>query len=101
MSRVRRWYKYNNAWGGQHNRLNYYFVGNLPNCCVLTADNICAVKGIYSEVLQGVPIVYGANPKTFSGDTKLSSYISAALASGNFAPSGPLQKPYVYVRNYF
>ena len=98
--RVRRWYTYNNTPGGQQNQLNYFFIGSLPNACLSTANNICAVKGIYSETPLGQPIVtYGTNPKTFTSDTKLSSYINAALASGNPAPANP-QKPYVYVRNF-
>jgi len=94
----RRWYVYNcgYGWGGQHTAQNYNFVNDFPNVCQCQGNNICAVLGIYSENLGGVPVTYGNNPKTFSADPTLDSYITDALASGNCSPSYP--KPYVYVR---
>jgi len=99
MSRIRRWYAYNNVPGGQLSQLNYFYFGNLPNACMLLANNICAVKGIYADVVNGVLTTYGTNPKTFASDTKIASYIIAALGAGIASPAPP-QKPYVYVRNF-
>ena len=98
MSKVRRWYTYNNSPGGQQNHLNYFVVQGFPNACQLpSGNNICAVKGVYSESIVGSPpVTYGTHPKTFTSDTRLSSYINAALASTTYTPSSP-QKPYVYM----
>ena len=102
MSKVRRWYTYNNSPGGQYNHLNYFLTlppYYLPNSCLSTANNICAVKGIFSEVVGGVTSFYPTNPKPFAGDVKLSIYINSALAGGHPSPH-VIQKPYVYVRNF-
>ena len=103
MSRIRKWYVYNGTAGGQHNHLNYFFIdpNYLPNACLMVADNICAVKAIYSESNFGLPpIIYGTNSKNFVLDPKLSFYIDVALASGTRTPASG-QKTYVYVRDFF
>ena len=70
--------------------------------CVTPASNICAIKGIYSEITQGFPTIYGNHPKSFLSDSKLSSYITEALGSSHPAPGLiPGRKKYVYVRDEF
>ena len=96
----RQWYKYNGTPGGQHNQLNYFFVGELPNCCLTTANNICAVLGVYSVTTATGTIIYGTNPRTFASDPRLDSYITIALGLGIPAPAGGGQKPYVYPRSF-
>jgi len=100
MSTIRRWYAYNNASGGQHNQLNYFFIATFPNACLTSANNICAVKGVYSQTTGAGTTTYGTNPKSFTLDPNLDSYITDAFASGIPAPSNPGQKRYVYVRNF-
>jgi len=98
---TRRWYSYNNASGGQHNQLNYFFISTFPNACLTSANNICAVKGVYSQTSgSGTTTTYGTNPKSFTLDPNLDSYITDAFSAGSPAPSGPGQKRYVYVRNF-
>jgi len=97
---IRRWYSYNGTSGGQLSATNYFFDANIdPDIdCGTPANNICAVKGIYSITTFGSgTITYGTNPKTFNDDPMLESYIIGAFGSGlPFPASG--QKPYVYVR---
>jgi hypothetical protein len=98
----RRWYAFNGTPGGQKNQLNYFFISEFPNACLTTASNICAVLGVYSIVPSvGSPTIFGTNPRAFTADPKLDSYITQALASSNPAPSAlPGQKKYVYVRSF-
>jgi len=98
MSVTRRWYTYNCASGGQHNHLNYFYIGNFFGC-LTAANNICSVLGIYSEDTGSSTITYGTNPKSFASDQQLDSYITDAFAGGTSAPSLSGQKRYVYVRN--
>jgi len=95
---TRRWYSYNCASGGQHNATNYYFVEDFPNNCQSCANDICVVLGVYSMVVGGVTTTFGTHPRTFTADPKLASYITQALATGCYKPSGVGQKPYVYMR---
>jgi hypothetical protein len=100
MSRIRRWYTYNLTPGGQYNQLNYWitpFPYQLPNACLTSANNICAVKGIFSETVNGITYTYGNNPKNFASDNKLWSYLNGALGTGHSYPFAG-NKPYVYVR---
>ena len=97
---TRRWYVFINIPGGQHGHWAYYFISNFPNACLTSANNICAVFGIYSEIISGVTFTYGTQPKSFTSDWRLDSYITDAYASGTPEPSGPGQKRYVYVRNF-
>ena len=94
---TRRWYSYNGTPGGQHTAQNYFFIANFPNACATPANNICAVLGIYSETLGGgSTTTYGTNPKTFTADPRLDSYITQAFSSVQPAPT--LGRPFVYVR---
>ena len=94
----RQWYSYNGAPGGQHNQLNYFFITSFPNACLTTANNICAVLGVYSVTTGSGTTTYGTNPRSFATDPKLDSYITQAFAGGTRYPSGLNQKPYVYPR---
>jgi len=100
MSVTRRWYAYNGASGGQHNQLNYFFIANFPNACLTSANNICAVRGIYSENPGSGTVTYGTNPKSFTSDPRLDSYITDAFAAGTPAPTLAGTRKYVYVRQF-
>jgi len=100
MSVTRRWYAYNGALGAQFNHLNYFFINNFPNSCLTTANNICAVLGVYSVDTGAGTITYGTNPRSFSADIQMVSYIWEAFSLGTAAPSLSGQRRYVYVRNF-
>ena len=100
MSVTRKWYTFNCAPGGQHSSQNYFLSQTFPSICgqLPCGSNVCAVLGIYSEVLGGgSSITYGTNPKTFTADPNLDSYITQAFGSGCYYPN--VGQPYVYMKH--
>ena len=99
MSVTRRWYSYNCAPGGQFNAANYNYVQNFPNNCVMCAENICVVLGVYSMIVGGVTTIFGTHPRTLAADPRLDSYVADALATGCATPSGFGQRRFVYMKD--
>jgi len=98
---TRRWYEYNGFSGGETNNWNYWLVTSFPNACTVTATNICAVLGVFSITDFDDPSydeVFYIHPQSFSLDTALFYYITAAIGHTTYIPSGVGQKPYVYKR---
>jgi hypothetical protein len=49
-TKIRRWYVYNVAAGGQQTHNNYFYLSYLPYSCEVIADNICAILGVYGII---------------------------------------------------